>query len=85
MNDKTHLLAEKLYGKEISEEMFIATMNKVADLAKIATMLNCGCMVCEIPSDEYVDILDSFNEEDKVLAAMLMADLAGFSEGLRDC
>ena len=78
---KTHLLAEKISGKDIDEERFVDVLDRVAVSAKIVTMMNDGDMVYDLPDDEYVDILNSFDEEDKLLAAMLMADLAGFSLG----
>jgi len=78
---KTHLLAEKLSGKDIGEEQFVDVLNRVAAAAKIVTIMNGGVMVYGIPGDEYVEILDFFDEEEKMLAAMLMADLAGFSFG----
>jgi len=78
---KTHLLAEKISGKDIDEEQFVDVLDRVAASAKIVTMMNDGDMVYDLPDDEYVEILDFFDEEDKLLAAMLMADLAGFSYG----
>ena len=78
---KTYLLAEKLSGKEIGEEQYSDVINRVAVAAKIVAMMNEDAIVIALPDDEYVDILNSFDEEDKVLAAMLMADLVGYSAG----
>ena len=78
---KTHLLAEKISGKDIDEEQFVDVLDRVAASAKIVAMMNDCDIVYDLPDDEYVEILDFFDEEDKLLAAMLMADLAGFSYG----
>ena len=78
---KTRLLAEKLSGKDIGEKQFVDVFDRVAMSAKVVAIMNSNCMVFEIPDDEYTDILDTFDEEDRLLAAMLMADLAGFSCG----
>lgn len=78
---KIYLLAEKIYGEDISDSHVSEVVGKVSLAAKILVTMNDGCMVCDMPNDEYVAILDSFDEEDKALAAMLMANLAGFSDG----
>ena len=78
---KTHLLAEKISGKDIDEEQFVDVLDRVAASAKIVAMMNDCDIVYDLPDDEYVEILDFFDEEEKMLAAMLMADLAGYSFG----
>ena len=78
---KTYLLAEKLSGKEIGEQQFVDVLDTIAVAAQIAKLDYCADSVEGIPDGAYIEILDMFDEEDKLLAAMLMADLAGYSFG----
>ena len=78
---KAHLLAEKFSGKEIGEKQFTDVLDTIAVAAQIAKLEYRADTVEGIPDGAYIEILDIFDEEDRLLAAMLMADLAGFSFG----